>query len=181
MSESTKHPYHQLGIRLKTIRERMRESLAEVCGAIEVDVDMLEQIESGRLKPSEDILTLLINYFSIKEEEASKLWQMAGYVAASPEVKIPANLEVQDKPYVMIMPMDARVVYTDLVHVMVNNYGVVMNFMQGSGNNNSQPLAVARVGMSHEHAQSVLKVLQDTLQQHAEQGDSKTTKDDTKS
>ena len=51
-----------------------------------------------------------------------------------------------------------------MVHVMVNNYGVIMNFMQGAGPNN-QPLAVARIGMSREHAKSVLEVLQKTLDQ----------------
>jgi hypothetical protein len=51
---------------------------------------------------------------------------------------------------------------------MVNNYGVVMNFMQGGGPN-MQPLAVARVGMSKEHAKSVLDVLKQTLSQ-SEQG-----------
>jgi hypothetical protein len=47
---------------------------------------------------------------------------------------------------------------------MVNNYGVVMNFMQG-GSPNSSPSSVARVGMSREHAKSVLKILQTTLSQ----------------
>jgi hypothetical protein len=60
--------------------------------------------------------------------------------------------------------MDIRVVYTDMVHVMVNDYGVVMNFIQNSGPNN-QPLAVARVGMSREHAKSVVQILQQSLAQ----------------
>ncbi len=65
----------------------------------------------------------------------------------------------------MVLPADARIVYTDMVHVMVNNYGVIMNFMQTAGPG-SQPLAVSRIGMSREHAQSVLEVLQKTLALH---------------
>jgi hypothetical protein len=51
-----------------------------------------------------------------------------------------------------------------MIQVMVNNYGVIINFMQGAGPG-SQPMAVSRVGMSKEHARSVLEVLQKTLEQ----------------
>jgi hypothetical protein len=66
----------------------------------------------------------------------------------------------------MVLPGDVRIVYTDMLHVSVNDYGVVMNFLQGSGPKNP-PLAIARVGMSREHAKSVLEVLQKTLAQSA--------------
>jgi hypothetical protein len=52
---------------------------------------------------------------------------------------------------------------------MVNNYGVVINFMQAGGSDN-QPVAVARVGMSREHAESVVQVLQQTLGNNGQQG-----------
>jgi len=55
-----------------------------------------------------------------------------------------------------------------MVHVNANKYGVVINFLQGLGANN-QPMAVSRIGMSHEHAQSLLEVLQQTLKLSAEQ------------
>ncbi len=75
------------------------------------------------------------------------------------------------KQMVMLMPMDSRVVYTDTVHIVANGYGVIMNFMQNNANGGQ--LAVARVGMSREHAKSVLQVLKDTLEQS---GDSSTIK-----
>ncbi len=157
--------YKPLGIRLKRLRQTRQESLAEVSGAVEIDIEHLSQIEQGTFCPSEDILLLLISHFGAKEDEATKLWELAGY----DQSKVPASNMINDaigepKPMVMVMPVDARIVYTDMLHVMVNNYGVVMNFMQGAGPNN-QPLAVARIGMSREHAQSVLAVLQQTLAQ----------------
>ena len=69
------------------------------------------------------------------------------------------------KETVYIVQNDSRIVYTDTVHVMVNNYGVVMNFLQNGSSGHTQPLAVARVGMSLEHARSVREVLQQTLDQ----------------
>jgi DNA-binding XRE family transcriptional regulator len=164
-ANQSKDKFSPLGNCLRKMREKRQESLAEVSGAVEIDVEALVDIEQGKCCPSEDILLLMISHFGAKEDEATKLWELAGY----DQHKVPASNMVNDengqaKPMVMVLPADARIVYTDMVHVMVNNYGVVMNFMQGAGPG-SQPLAVARVGMSREHAQSVLEVLQQTLAQ----------------
>jgi transcriptional regulator with XRE-family HTH domain len=166
MSEqSSKLPYKSLGARLKRMREKLQESLAEVSGAVEIDIEALTAIEIGRTCPSEDILLLLISHFGVKEDEATKLWELAGYDQQQiPFVHMINEENGGAKPSVLVMPADASINYTDMVHVMVNNYGVVMNFMQGAGPNN-QPLIVARLGMSKEHAKSVLEVLQKTLEQ----------------
>jgi len=167
MSEQNKsdQPFSSLGEYLKKARSKRRESLLEVSGAVEIDADKLSDYEQGKDRPSEDILMLLISYFGVKEDEASKVWQLAGYgtfgsVGDSASVDEIGSSVMQ----VMVMPMDARIVYTDMVHVMVNNHGVVINFMQGAGINN-QPLAVSRIGMSKEHAYSLLDVLKKTLEQ----------------
>lgn len=153
-------PYKPLGNRLKRLREKMQESLAEVSGAVEIDIAQLTEIEKGLERPSEDILLLLISHFSIKDEEATRLWELASYNqqdAIMPD-------DSTSRQSLMLMPGEPRISYTDMVHVMVNNYGVVMNFMQATGPSN-QPLSVARVGMSREHAKSVLELLQRTLAQ----------------
>ena len=155
-------PYQALGRRLKVLRERASESLPELSGALEIDIETLSQIEKGITRPSEETLLLLVTHFGVKEDEASKLWEVAGYLPDKLPVSNGANDEGL-KPMLMVMP-DSRIVYTDTVHVMVNNYGVVMNFMQSGGADN-QPMAVARVGMSREHAKSVLELLQKTLSQ----------------
>lgn len=167
MSEQNKadQPFTSLGKYLKRARSKRQESLLEVSGAVEIEAEKLENYEQGKERPSEDILMLLISYFGIKEEEAGKVWQLAGYGTFGTF----GNSSVNDDQgpainQVMVMPMDARIIYTDMVHVMVNNYGVVVNFMQGAGINN-QPLAVSRIGMSKEHARSLLDVLSKTLEQ----------------
>ncbi len=158
-------PFSQLGSRLKSMREGHSQSLAEVSGAVEIDSVDLARIERGEYPPSEDVLLLLISHFAIKEDEALKLWELAGYSMQKPASTHMINTEEGTAAQsVMISPSDLRIVYTDMVHVMVNNYGVVINFMQGSGLN-MQPLAVSRVGMSKEHAKSIIEVLQKTLEQ----------------
>jgi transcriptional regulator with XRE-family HTH domain len=157
-------PYKSLGIRLKRMREKLQETITEVSGAVEIDVQALNAIERGSVRPGEDILLLLISHFGVKEDEAVQLWNMAGYDQHT--LRGDDNILGDDggKQSAIIMPSDARISYTDMVHVTINNYGVVLNFMQGAGLNN-QPMVVSRVGMSREHAKSVLELLQRTLAQ----------------
>jgi transcriptional regulator with XRE-family HTH domain len=170
------NPYKTLGTALKRTRQKLQESLAEVSGAVEIEVDVLSAIELGAQRPSEDILLLLISHFGIKEDEASKLWELANYDQAQLPFSNDSLENEETKSSVMVVPMDSRINYTDMVHIMVNNYGVVMNFMQGAGPNN-QPLAVARVGMSREHAKSVLELLQRTLEQSEQKTLPRSTKE----
>lgn len=150
-------PFEPLGKLLRRLRVSRQESLAEVSGAVEIDIDTLNDFESGSTRPNEDILMLLISHFDIKEGEAEKLWDLAGY---DKTVQSAAVADATNQ-MVMVTPEDLKIVYTDMVHVAVNRYGVIMNFMQGTG---GQPLAIARVGMSREHAQNVLEILQKSLQ-----------------
>lgn len=163
MSKDQPQPFGPLGAHLKRLREKRRQSLAEVSGAVEIDPETLSAIEDGTERPGEDILLLLISHFATKEDVATKLWELAGYSHDELPVKNAINdMHGHAQSGVMVLPADTRIVYTDMVHVMVNNYGVVMNFMQSGGPGN-QPLAVSRIGMSREHAKSVLEVLQKTL------------------
>lgn len=158
-------PYELLGKKLRSLREKHSESLVEVSGAVEIEPEMLENIEQGAERPSEDILLLLISHFSSRESEADHLWQLAGYERSSQNEPVLGNGDqYAPQPAVMVLPIDARIVYTDTVHVIANNHGVVMNFLQNAGPNN-QTIAVSRVGMSREHAQNMLELLQRTLQQ----------------
>ena len=134
------------------------ESLAEVSGAVEIEVETLNKIEQGMTRPSEDILLLLISHFGVKEDEATRLWELASY-----DRQPLGSLDPDAGPSLLVAPADARITYTDMTHTVVNDYGVVINFMQSNGPN-GQPMIVSRLGMSREHAQSMLEILKKTLQ-----------------
>src|SRR5256885_9173824 len=72
-------PFKTLGEKLKAIRQKLHESVAEVSGAVEIDEQQLARIEQGQERPSEDVLLLLINHFGMQEDDAANLWQLAGY------------------------------------------------------------------------------------------------------
>lgn len=168
MSNQKPQPFSSFGQALKKLRQKTSESQIEVSGAVEIEPSSLRKYEQGADRPTEDVLLLLIQHFSLKDAEATELWRLAGY----------EHIPMEEARYMMnddfgdsrtISPQfsyhdDSPIVYTDMVQVMVNNYGVVMNFMQGLGSHGG-PLAVARVGMSREHAKSVLEVLKTTLDQ----------------
>ena len=148
-------PFKPLGSHLRYLREQIKESVAEVSGAVEIDIDELERIEQGLERPSEDILMLLINHFDIQDHEAVQLWEMAGYEDAKTE-RFGMPTDLTGKPMMILMAMDMRTMYSDGIQIQANKHGVTMNFTHGK-----QP--VSRVGMSREQAEVVLQALQTAL------------------
>jgi transcriptional regulator with XRE-family HTH domain len=161
IEHSQELPFKSLGERLKTIRQRLHESVAEVSGAVEIEEQKLQNIEQGQERPSEDILMLLINHFGIQDDDAANLWRLAGYDQPQDQNDGP---DIQNgRTMVMIMAVDPRVIYSDGVQVTANASGVVMNFMQGVGTPHS--MTTSRIGMSREQAVSLISTLQQVLEQ----------------
>lgn len=159
-NEQQKLPFKALGQRLRALRQRLQESVPEVSGAVEIDAELLERIESGMERPSEDILQLLINHFDI-HDEAESLWRLAGYEMPHDHTHDIEDIAQQSRAgTVMIMAMDPRVVYSDQVHINANRAGIVLNFTQKTTPN---PLVAARVGMSREQAAEVARIIQEAL------------------
>jgi len=127
----------------------------------------LQNIEQGRERPTEDILLLLINHFGMQDDDAAKLWELAGY--DQPRGRDDARDNREDgqnsRTMVMIMAVDPRIIYSDGVQITANSNGVVLNFSQGVGT--PHVLTTARIGMSREHAASLIRTLEQALQQSA--------------
>jgi transcriptional regulator with XRE-family HTH domain len=160
MSNQPVYPFKTLGHRLKTLRQKLQETVDEVSGAIEVDSTLLKRYEQGLERPAEDILMLLISHFGMQDIEAAALWQLAGYELPAGDQDLPED--AIDRSMVLVMAIDPRVIYSDGVQVTANNTGVVLNFTQGG---DKRQLVSARIGMSREQANNVLYVLQKVLQQ----------------
>jgi transcriptional regulator with XRE-family HTH domain len=168
-NSSKQQPYQTLGLRLRTMRHKYKESAAEVSGAVEIDVDMLKRFEQGAELPSEDILMLLISHFDLADDEAVSLWEMAGYDQHKmfcdhdhhdhePSREEPRML----KQPVVLLALEARVVYSNGAEVVTDKNGVVLNFTQFVDAAQGA-VPVARVGMSYEQAEDVLATLQRAL------------------
>lgn len=163
MKDAQELPFKRLGQRLRTLRQKLQETPADVSGAVEIDEALLQRYEEGKERPSEDILNLLISHFGMPEDDAAILWRLAGY-------EVPRDDQQEDpqddgplgnRAGVLVMAIDPRIIYTDGMHVNAGPNGVVLSFAQMSGS--QQPLVTARVGMSREQARSIIKTLQGAL------------------
>jgi hypothetical protein len=154
-----------LGNHLKYVREQARESVAEVSGAVEIDENYLQRIEAGLERPAEDILLLLISHFGVKDHEAVQLWESAEYDSDLPdEIRSDhESIQLTGKPLIMLVASDTRTVYSDSVEVLANRAGVTLHFSQSRKGAKAVP--VARIGMSLQQAEQVLKTLQQSLLQ----------------
>ncbi|HEX4774678.1 MAG TPA: helix-turn-helix transcriptional regulator [Candidatus Saccharimonadales bacterium] len=171
MSES-KAPYVSLGNHLKYVREQSKQSLAEVSGAVEIDETKLARIEAGFERPDEEVLLLLISHFRVQDREAVQLWELANYDADMPNDFLSGpDLNHQGKQTIMLLAMDVRTMYSDGFEITANTAGVTLNFSQSVGKNQSAP--IARVGMSREQAEQLLKALEKTLIKVKYQGPNK--------
>jgi transcriptional regulator with XRE-family HTH domain len=156
--------FKTLGTQLKYLREQSKESLAEVSGAVEIDESSMQRIEDGFERPAEDILLLLISHFGMPEQEAVRLWELAGYDGAPETLRSGQDddaIHSAQKAVVMFLALDTRTIYTDGLEVTYNQAGVTFHFTQTSGKD--QPTLVSRVGMSYEQAEQVMQTLQQTL------------------
>lgn len=154
--------YESLGNELRNIRLRLRQTIAEVSGSVEINVEDLARYENGEARPDEEILLLLISHFDISDDAAAKIWNLAGYGREG--AKVHDFTDDSQQAGAFVLPQDARVVYTDVTHASANQNGAVINFMQSAGPM-GKPMIVSRVGMSREHAQSLLELLQGILHQ----------------
>jgi hypothetical protein len=165
MRKENQEPYRALGARLKFLREQWQQSLSEVSGTLEIDEKILKSIESGKTLPTNGVLDMLISHFLLTEDQAQDLRDLVEDQQDISSEAIASNLEdMLMKQIVMYLPIDNKIVYTDTMHATVNDHGIVMQFMQQVGQN--QPAVVSKVGMSREHAEKVIEVLQNTLKQH---------------
>jgi transcriptional regulator with XRE-family HTH domain len=160
MSDTNQQPYITLGNHLRYLREQHSESLAEVSGAVEIDETSLASIEAGHERPEEEILMLLISHYNMQDQEAVQLWELAGYDngPSSRADDILQDSIAQGKPVVVLFGLDARTMYSDAVQVDTSSAGVTLKF--GQMNSNRQSQHVAKVGMSYEQAEEVLRQLQ---------------------
>lgn len=146
---------------MRGLRERARESVLEVSYAIEIDEKTLESIEAGRELPDEDILMLLISHFDVKDSDAVKLWELAGYSNQS-DKDAGVNDDQLLKQVMMVIPFDNRISFSDTAHIDSKETGLVISFAQSAGN--QQPQTTARIGMSIEQAKNLHNQLTKSLE-----------------
>ncbi len=167
MGNQNDQPYSAFGARIKFLREQWQQSVDEVSGTLEIDQSALHSIESGKQLPSAEMLDMLISHFLLTEDQADDLRELAEGSQDTADVVSSVLEDIINKQVVMYMPVDNRVVYSDSMQANVNDHGVILQFLQQAPGM-QQPAVVSRIGMSREHAQSMINVLTQTLKAHEE-------------
>ncbi len=162
ISKPGDYPFKSLGLSLQRHRQRFNQSISEVSGAVEIDEQKLVLIENGKKRPTEDILLLLIAHFKLSDDDATKLWDQAGYASETNPV-IDEDI-IKYPPILLMIPIDTKVIYSDKTEVVANPNGLVINFMQ-QPNGAYQSQTVSRIGMSTEQAKTFANILNQTIQQ----------------
>lgn len=167
-------PYRILGRQIKTMRQRLQESLGETAGAVEIDVEHLDRVERGAELPSEDILMLLISHFGLDDDDAVRIWELAGYDAQARHIRGDDEDESQhvhqaapfagrgNQPPIMVLALDQRVLYTNSADINADEAGIVINFSQNEPNGPAQ-YVVGRMGMSYQQAEQLMHGIQRML------------------
>lgn len=153
-------PFRTLGNRLKRLRERREQSLNEVAGAVEIDTELLLRIERGEERPAEDVLDLMISHFKLRQRDANRLWESAGYPLDDDD-PVDSVGSAPDKATLLVVAFDARATYSDGLVITANRSGLILNFTQSGMI--TPPLPIARIGVSYEQAEAILQTLQQTL------------------
>ena len=122
------------------------------------------------------MLGLLAAHFKVDQATARYLFQLAGYDPNQNEIVFFSDDQLTNKgakvdddnpsenkkrEIKISLAPDNKILYSDMVQVMSNQYGVVLNFLQLAPGNQAQ--VVSRVGMSREHLQSLIDLLQKNL------------------
>lgn len=153
----------KLGEKLQNYRVSAKKELVNVSDAIELDSTLLKEIEAGKVTPEEETLALLISHLKISEKQATELWDLAGYDTINVSDIFMAEETNNNKREIRInMSADLQVLYSDMVQVSSNKYGVTVQFIQSGPNDTAN--VVSRIGMSKEHAESFIDTLKKNIE-----------------
>jgi transcriptional regulator with XRE-family HTH domain len=162
--------FREFGKQLQKYRHQRGTSITHVAQSIGVDRSYLSKLEHGHERPSITILNSLIHYYALSYKKAFILSCLIGYSgkglmlvkAYREEVNKMNEKTAQNSSTQLNINNAIPVLYTDSVLITTNTFGLVFDFAQSMGPTNQQNV-VARVGMSKEHAEALLKILQEKL------------------
>ncbi|MCY3804428.1 MAG: helix-turn-helix domain-containing protein [Candidatus Saccharibacteria bacterium] len=174
--------YRDFGTQLKKIRQDAKKSVNDVSGAVEISAEKLKQLELGQVRPEEDIVAILANYFELSKRKTQQLLALAGYGSLKKKSKNAPISDFQMFLEQMLgskmanggqgvilaiseeMKNDRMAVYTDETSLNISERGVIIEFLQNARlNNKTVSRSVAKVGMSLKHAYRLRDILQRTL------------------
>lgn len=150
-----------LAKQIRQLRLSSDLTLEQLAEKVNVHWTFLSKIEKGTRKPNVKLIKSLAKVFSLDEQEYQTLIHQL-----SQDLRKGVNYKMEDenaanqnqKVLNLNVPQSLAVLYSDSAVVNSNAHGIVLSFAQILGNTNTHNV-VARVGISLQHAKSLLKAL----------------------
>lgn len=153
--------YVNLGLKIREARKSTGHTLAFLANKIGIDNSHLSMIETGLRRPSENILQIIADQYSLDFQQLRVLadYEENNTANRREEVKIvESNQEVVAKDIQIRVPDTLQVLYSDSAFITSGPYGLVFDFAQKLGSTTNENV-VARIGLSVQHAKAFLKIL----------------------
>lgn len=169
--------YEDIGRKIKSYRLSKGETVTESAKYLSLNRTYLSKLENGHIKPSKRLLNKMGNYYGLNDGEIMELYHLAGHGKTKDIVKEVQRKEVNimdknldrtsvEKGAVEIsIPGDMPVLYSNAVFITADDYGVILDFAARLGSTGKHNV-ISRVGMSLSHAEDLLRVLKNNIEEH---------------
>ena len=151
-----------VGKKIRQLRFQNKDKLTDLADYLGIDAGNLSKIENGKRKLSLELIDKIAEKYHLKPEERAFL--LTESESSGEEVYRNMNPNVNpNSPQTQVnLPAGLPVLYSDVISVTASPYGLVFDFGQKMGPTN-QVNIVARIGVSKEHGDALMKVLMGKL------------------
>lgn len=169
--------YQDFGRKIQLYRTDKGENVTETAKTLDLNRTYLSKVENGHIKPSKRLIDKMGSYYGLNDKQIEELYKLAGHggkqniitETQDKEVKImdqtPQGTPQEEGAVEVSVPVDMPVLYSNAVFVTTDDYGVILDFAARLGSTGKHNV-ISRIGMSTQHAEVLLKVLKNNLEDH---------------
>lgn len=170
--------YSAFGDKIKIYREKKAENITQTAKSLDLHRSYLSKLENGHFQPSTGLIDKLADYYNLDKQQISDLYFSAGYGKKGEIMQLQNRegvnrmensqiLGTQDKDQAVEVNVQSNtpILYSDAIFVTSSDYGVVLDFGQRLGSTKRHNI-ISRIGMSFEHAEAMLRVIKQNIEDH---------------
>lgn len=152
----------EAGKKIKEFRIKNNDTLVNLANYLNIDVGNLSKIENGKRGLSKELLDKISHKYNLNLEDKQYLFATSGYYSEGVSLKYMEQNIVKEQT--VQVPNNLPVLFSDVIGITSSQFGLVLDFGQRLGSTN-QTNVVARVGISKEHGEALLKVLTEKIKE----------------
>jgi len=157
---------NDIGKKIREFRVQNGDTLSDLANYLSIDVGNLSKIETGKRSLPFEIINKLADRYKLNLNQRAYLLAINSHSNEGKGVYKNVNQEEnkQAQGQQINVPNNLPVLFSDSIGVTSSPFGLVFDFGQRVGPTN-QVNIVARVGLSKEHGEALLKVLSEKIKE----------------